>query len=89
MWIDVEPEEITRRGLEYVQERINHYTTTENDEAQKFREAARENFTSDGDLEFDDDGVVSVSCDGGAYVQGWKWVENELAGIETNSEQAA
>lgn len=29
----------------------------------------------EGDLEFDDNAKVSISEDGGAYVQGWKWID--------------
>lgn len=35
---------------------------------------AQENLQADGDLEFDDDAVVSMGDDKGAYVQAWKWV---------------
>ncbi|CAG9170806.1 hypothetical protein [Cupriavidus pinatubonensis] len=35
---------------------------------------ACENLVSEGDLEFDVGCPVSLSPDGGAYVQGWKWV---------------
>lgn len=35
---------------------------------------AQSQLTSEGDLEFDDNGIVSLSEDGGAYVQGWSWV---------------
>ena len=45
--------------------------------------------TSEGDLEVDDKAIVSVSDDGGAYVQCWKWVTNEQAGVETCDECGA
>jgi hypothetical protein len=39
-----------------------------------YRAAAKDQYQSDGDLEIDDDTVVSLSEDGGAYVQCWKWI---------------
>lgn len=36
---------------------------------------------NDGDLECDDGAVVSFGDDPGAYVQTWKWVSNEVAGL--------
>jgi len=43
-----------------------------------FRAAARE-LAVDGDLELDDNATVSVSEDGGAYVQMWKWIDDDDA----------
>jgi len=45
-----------------------------------FRNAAKE-YRRDGDLEFDDGAVVSIGGDPGAYVMGWKWIENSEAGL--------
>lgn len=47
----------------------------------KYREAMDDN-TSDGDLEMDDDAVVALGDDPGAYVMCWKWVDALTAGIE-------
>lgn len=42
---------------------------------------AKQNLAVDGDLEFDDNAVVSMGDDPGAYVQCWKWVYySDLAG---------
>lgn len=45
---------------------------------------------SDGDLEFDDNAKVSISDDGGAYVQCWKWIArsalNEMIGSAEEEE---
>lgn len=37
---------------------------------------AQENFHRDGELEFDENAKVSISEDGGAYVQAWKWIDS-------------
>lgn len=37
--------------------------------------------TVDGELEVDDDAVVSRGGDPGAYVMCWTWVSNEQAGV--------
>ena len=47
-------------------------------EAQKYRDAVP---VSDGDLECDDDAIVSKGDAAGAYVMTWKWVSDEEAGI--------
>lgn len=41
---------------------------------QSYREAAKRIHESEGTLEIDSNAVVSVSDDGGAYVQAWVWV---------------
>ena len=41
--------------------------------------AARERYGRDGELEFDDEAVVSHGSDPGAYVMAWRWIsENDL-----------
>ena len=50
-------------------------------EEEKYFLAAKANNEEDAVLEFDDDARVSVSEDGGAYVQGWTWVSDEEAGV--------
>ena len=52
------------------------------DEVRAYRRAAREKFNRDGELEFDDDSVVSLArADDGAYVSGWYWIYAEDAGL--------
>lgn len=41
---------------------------------EQYREAAKNLYHNDGECEIDDTAVVSVSEDGGAYVQAWVWV---------------
>jgi len=41
----------------------------------KYRAAAAEQYEHDGTLEIDADAPVSLSEDGGAYVQAWVWVK--------------
>ena len=74
---------LTRTGFTPIEEFIaalevvESLTAPDPDEAEAeeaYRKAAKENYNSDGDLEFDDACVVSLSSDGGAYVQAWKWV---------------
>jgi hypothetical protein len=40
----------------------------------RYRDQARAEWVREGAIEIDDDAQVSVSSDGGAYVQGWLWV---------------
>lgn len=46
-----------------------------------FLKEAQEHHGRDGELEFDDNAVVSISEDRGAYVMGWTWIY--LSDIET------
>jgi len=48
--------------------------------AEAYRKAA-EKYETEGDLELDDDAPVSFGRDPGAYVQMWKWVPAEEAGL--------
>lgn len=43
------------------------------DKKAEYRKIAKE-LQKDGELEIDDDAIVSISEDGGAYVQAWVWV---------------
>lgn len=61
-------------------EALNVFAESRGPEELAFLAAAKEHHTSEGDLEFDDNAVVSLSDDNGAYVMGWKWVDlSELA----------
>lgn len=78
MWVSIDTQEFESRGADYIRERIAHYAEINNADAQKYRDAVP---VVDGDLEVDDDSVVSFSDDGGAYVMCWKWVDDADAGI--------
>ncbi|MHB1768515.1 MAG: hypothetical protein ACYCUV_11785 [Phycisphaerae bacterium] len=39
---------------------------------------ARKIFEEEGELEFDDDAVVSLGADDGAYVMAWRWIPGDL-----------
>ena len=49
--------------------------------AQRYRDAADEIHGRDGEIEIDEDAVVSPGDDPGAYVQAWVWVSNSAAGL--------
>lgn len=61
------------REAKLIEARLEHYRSPEVNN-QAYRDAAE---TKDGVLEVDDDAVVSISEDGGAYVMAWVWVGNE------------
>ena len=54
---------------------------------QKYRDAAAKHYEDEGTLEFDEGCVVSMGGDNGAYVEGWQWVTDEEAGIETEEDE--
>lgn len=41
----------------------------------EYRTLAKQVYDTEGDLEFDEGSIVSISEDGGAYVQCWKYIE--------------
>lgn len=68
------------------------FTTDDVDEADpelaRYRAYAQGYLHRDGDLEFDDNAVVSKGEDAGAYVQGWKWVDDlDLQDEEDDAEE--
>ena len=86
MWIELNPEEVESRGMEYVQERIRHYQGLDKDpRADKYR-TAMQGRTEEGVLECDPDAVVSWGevedgePESGAYVMTWSWVDLEELG---------
>lgn len=44
---------------------------------EEFIKAAREQYQQDGEVEIDDNAVVSRGSDNGAYVQAWVWVDDD------------
>lgn len=88
MWINLDKEDFEQRlaidpatAIAYVRSRIAHYARDPIDE--KYIAAVP---ISEGDLECDSDAVVSVGDDLGAYVMCWKWVYDEDAGVERETE---
>jgi hypothetical protein len=53
----------------------------------KYRDAAKKLHHREGELEIDDDAIVSKGDDPGAYVQAWIWVPNSDAGVEEEAEE--
>lgn len=43
----------------------------------KYRDAANEQYGSDGEIEIDDNALVSRGSDEGAYVEAWVWVSSD------------
>lgn len=85
MWIYIDEKlfelllakDLDRQAIQMVLNLIEKYQDGPNDQA--YRNAIE---TEDGVLECDPDAVVSVSSDGGAYVQTWVWVSDEEAGLK-------
>ena len=46
-------------------------------EGAPYREYAQAHLQRDGLLEFDDDAAVSLGSEGGAYIMGWTWIDDE------------
>lgn len=68
-------------AVAYLQDRIKHYQQACDPKVEaRFREAAQE-FAREGELEVDDEAVVSMGDSPGAYVMAWWWITNEEAGF--------
>lgn len=86
MWIQIDLVALEAGGLDYIRERVAYYADLDkNPLSAKYRDAA---WSVGGEMEVDDDAVVSLGDDPGAYVMCWQWVTNEDAGIEPSEEQA-
>lgn len=60
----------------------------EEDEAtQVYISTARARYHREGEVEIDDNAVVSESDDGGAYVAAWVWVSDADAGFANEEEE--
>jgi hypothetical protein len=42
-----------------------------------YREYAADHIEKDGDIEIDEDAVVSLGADDGAYIMCWKWIDHD------------
>lgn len=84
MWIQIELDQFEKGGADYIRARIEHYRDIDDGDSRRYRDAAK---VRDGELEVDEDAVVSVSDDDGAYVMSWQWVSDEDAGIEREEEE--
>lgn len=52
----------------------------------KYRDAAKDTLSEDGKIEVDDNALVSIGEDPGAYVMVWHWVSNAAADIEDSDD---
>lgn len=84
MWIQIDEKKLEgttltdSNVLSYLWERINHYRNINTEQAESFRALASQQYEREGELEIDDDAVVSVGPDSdGAYVQAWVWVSDD------------
>lgn len=59
-----------------------HERDQDSETAQKYRKAAIDTRYEEGELEIDDNSIVSMGGDDGAYVQAWVWIANEEAGVK-------
>lgn len=65
----------TDKDVQNVVKAVHACDTENNEQCDRLRELAREKWAREGECEIDDDAVVSVSRDKGAYVQAWVWVD--------------
>lgn len=81
----VELAELVAKGdkdpFELVVAVLGEYNREHTEVEDKYLKAAQDN-ARDGELEIDDNTIVSVSEDPGAYVMAWVWVSAEQAGVE-------
>jgi len=68
-----------RKAIEAIEEHLN------DPRRQKILELGRRTLPREGELEFDDDAIVSEGDNNGAYLQGWAWVD--FAGTNLDKHQ--
>lgn len=81
--IEIKARELAKAAKEgvYSDDQINalveavEEADSDTDRKKEYRALAKQVYHSEGDLEFDNDMIVSISEDGGAYVQCWKYIE--------------
>jgi hypothetical protein len=73
----IESGDVTETDHEIFLRSVKECDEDTNGEKSEYRTLAKQVYESEGDLEFDGDCVVSLSEDGGAYVQCWKWIPKE------------
>jgi hypothetical protein len=91
MWINVKDKDLT--GIISILRNVGATTIADNLQSVMDKDletseldglyfgAAKSIYESEGDLEFDDDAVVSKGEDEGAYVMCWKWITDGEAGV--------
>ena len=67
--------EIDREHTETILKHIDNQKQLQSSKlAEQYRSYAQNNLSTDGECEFDDDTLISIGDDDGAYVMGWIWV---------------
>lgn len=66
---------------------INTENLTELDRMAVVNLAKRDRRVREGELEVDDNAIVSWGSDNGAYVQAWLWVDFQGTSMDTEAEQ--
>lgn len=68
-----------RKAIEAVEEHLN------DPRRQAILELAKATLAREGELEFDDDTIVSEGDDNGAYLQAWAWVDFGGTSLDKNA----
>lgn len=68
---------------------VRFFCERQNDVAKRYAAYAHENLSDEGDLEIDATAMVSLGADRGAYVMGWKWVDQSAVGISETEQEGA
>jgi len=73
----IEKDKVSKTDLAIFKTIVQRCDEDPEGEKAKYRTLAKQVYESEGDFEFDSDCIVSLSEDGGAYVQCWKWIPKE------------
>lgn len=66
---------------------LRHFSEKQGPVAKQYATYAREHYTDEGEHEFDEVTMVSLSSDRGAYVLSWQWVDAEEAGVTWHEQE--
>lgn len=68
---------------------VRWFSAKQGEVERKYATTARERYNDEGNMEVDDNAVVSIGADRGAYVMAWKWVDADEAGVTMLEQEQA
>lgn len=67
----------TDEDVRAVVKAVHECDVVDKDRCDQLRQKAQNEIANDGEIEIDEGAVVSLSDDGGAYVQAWVWISDD------------
>ena len=74
-------DEDLKAAISKLSEALTNFRRGRTEQEQKYFDRAKTVWQKEGEVEIDDNAVVSVSDDDGAYVEAWVWVSDSTPAI--------